>query len=179
MSNELQPDSPRGRGGRPSKGQRRKLSFRATEGLEKRLEEAAAKENRSISEEAEVRLQRSFSEPDLVREAVLQISAGSSKVAKLLEIIGVMARVAEARTGTPADDDPDTFETIRVAAIRYLQTASAYLTREQQSAGADPGVIEQQAEEVARLTADIFHNPDRKSLKAGLPLWARRDEGFA
>ena len=82
------------RRGRPSKGPRRKLAFRATPELERKLEEAAG-DARSLSEEVELRLERSFSDTDLVREAVLQLSFGSRKVAKIMEMLGVLAKVAE------------------------------------------------------------------------------------
>ena len=95
-----------------------------------------------------------------------------------MEIIEILGRGAQLRTNKPADDDPDTFEVIRLAALQYLGSVSAYFMPEQQSA-ADPEIIKQMADDVVRLTTEIYHNRDRAAVKANLPLWAIKDEGAA
>ena len=171
-------DRTKGRVGRPSKGPRRKLAFRATPELEAKLERAA-RDDRSLSEEVELRLERSFSEPDLVDDAVRKMSFGSRKVAKLFEMLGVIAKVASLRMGQDPDLDEDTFEAIRLAAVQYLSTTSAYMTPESQRVAADPKAVAAYAEEIADLARRVFHDRDRDKLKGELPLWARPDEGSA
>ena len=77
---------------------RRNVTFRANDQTYEQLTAAAKANGRSMSEEIERRIEQSFREPDLVKKAVLEVSFGSKKVAKVMEMIGVLARVAEART---------------------------------------------------------------------------------
>src|SRR3954470_8804213 len=106
------------RRGRPPLGKRGTFTFRVTDQLRGKLEQAAEAAARPVSELIEARLERSFG----------GIEEGNRKGAKLMEIIEILGRVAQLRTNKTADDDPDTFEVIRLAAVRYLESASAYLT---------------------------------------------------
>jgi hypothetical protein len=168
-------------GRRPKgEGKRQNYTFRMNEKTRDLLVKAAEEAGHSLSEEIEKRIvQRTFTDRDLVQHAILEISFGSRKVAKLFEILGVIARVAELRTGQDPDIDENTFEAIRLAAIRYLSTASAYMTPESRTLAADPETVSRYAEEIADLARRIFHERDRDKLKGDLPLWARPDDGFA
>ena len=167
------------RRGRPAIGKRGSFTFRVTQSLRTRLEEAARDRHRSVSEEVEHRLEESFRDDlaqKLASQSVLETSFGSRKVAKVMEMIGVLSRVAQARTGTSADESAATLEVVRRGAELLLALNSALPAEHlDDAAKAD---IEQQAREVAALTHRIYHEPNREKLKSELPLWAKDEAGY-
>ena len=68
------------RGGRPSKGPRDKLSFRAPSRLRDLLERAADRSGRSVSEEVEYRVQRTFDDEDLAASVLGSVATARSAV---------------------------------------------------------------------------------------------------
>src|SRR5215207_4746150 len=108
MTNPQHPaDSPTRRGGRPSKGLRRKLSFRAPAYLEAQLEAAAAVANRSLSEEVEYRLNRSFESLDLFAEAL-----GGPEIAEDLRVLAMGMRRTAQSSGGMDDERTQIFATV-------------------------------------------------------------------
>ena len=101
-----------------------------------------------MSEEIERRIEQSFREPDLVKKAVLEVSFGSKKVAKVMEMIGVLARVAEARTDQAADENPLTLELVPRAATLFLRNQHAMTEEQLRGSNFD---IEEAVREVAFL----------------------------
>ena len=91
-----------------------------------------------------------------------------------MEMLGVLAKVAEERTNEIADDSPLTVELVLRAATLFLHQHHALPEEQLRGLNFD---LEEAARDVADLTNRIYHQKDRKALKANLPVFARAAEG--
>jgi hypothetical protein len=100
------------RPGRPAKGQRRKLSFRAQEALEKKLEAAAAATGRSLSEEIEHQLEQAHSLEKLV---------GHPATLSLVLQVAAIVNEIEAKTGKKWHEDVETKRQVTNALVYHFR----------------------------------------------------------
>jgi hypothetical protein len=96
------------RKGRPPTGKRGTFTFRVTDQLRSKLEEAAAAVHRPVSEEIERRLEQSFSIPDLVDgviQGTLKGLFGRDKILEICQQLAISLKEVERISGEKLEED--------------------------------------------------------------------------
>jgi len=113
-------ETPKRRGPKPRGpfvGKRRTLTTKITEATRKRLEEAAAETDRSLSQEIEFRLEGSFLDEDSRNREY-----GGKALRALFKVLSGLTEAIEDRTGKSWDKDRDTYLGVFTAWIDIIDS---------------------------------------------------------